>query len=267
MKQLSVLLVTILLVSVLVQAVDNQTNSSSNFSSNSASASGSNASVNISKKEPVSQNESALNASCGRQYECRLADAKLRQFWFGCYYESGICRCFKGDLTSCNPTKSSFSSDDFCAYQFECVKRPDGNYQFNCFFEKNRSVCKCFSGDLDQCRGEKSLLNKTYLLSLQAKERPLNVSAPVSNVSQEPVADQPSNMNNAYLIGTIVLVFLIIAAVLVLFFRETPEGDLNKARHYHKMAEDLHDKGKDEEAKKYYSLAEKYREKSRKVEE
>ena len=50
------------------------------------------------------------------------------------------------------------------------MKRDDGSFQFNCYFDSSQGQCRCFVGDLSQCRGEKSLFNKTQLM-LEEQER------------------------------------------------------------------------------------------------
>lgn len=208
------------------------------------------------------------DADCSRQLECQLAERAARLYWFGCYSDSGSCRCFKGEVSQCNVAKSSFSADDFCAYQFECVERSDGNFQFNCYYDRGVKGCRCFSGDLGQCRAGKSQFTRSELSAMAAPNPPSTSNA--SNVSQ-PQQPVISGFNaggfNAYVIAGAAIAFLVVALVLLFLFRETPQGDLGKARNFHRKAEELHEKGDEGEAHKYYSLAEEYRARARRIEE
>ncbi len=221
---------------------------------------------------------------CAKEFECRVADYGEKTFWFNCQYDSsaGVCRCNKGDIDDCDVSRSSLTKDDLCAYQFECAPRSDGNYQYNCFFDASSKSCRCSVGDLENCRGEKSLLNKSRLLAMAAKEKAMaekamaekamaekkEVAAPVpeprdnNNSITGKIASVVSGNSSALLIGIGAGILLFI--VTVLLFGAVKGDDLSMARRFHRKAESLHDKGNEEEAHRYYKLADEYRAKSRK---
>ncbi|MBI3033870.1 hypothetical protein HYY72_01815 [Candidatus Woesearchaeota archaeon] len=231
----------------------------------------------------ISQDISRENDRCAKQFECRLSS--VGQFWFGCYYDEkdGLCRCYKGDVSQCSVKKSSFSQDDWCAYQYECLKRPDGYYQFNCYYDNSSSSCRCFVGQLSQCRGDKSLVSKSRLLELEAQEDAFNaslsgddglkngsfqitgsISIDSSNgTNSSGMAGFVSSIPSSVQIGILALVGIIILVVLFFVFRSGFEDDIELAREYHRKAEDLHEQGREEEAHKYYKLAEECRAKAR----
>jgi len=231
--------------------------------------------------------------ACAKKLECTAAEQNL--FWFDCYYDTAdnICRCFKGDISQCKVAESSLPLNDWCAYQFECVKRLDGNYQINCHFDKQLVQCRCFVGDLEKCMGEKSLLNKSMLLELEAAEKeaarkeseqtePKNASgitgraaggllsgvsgglAQLKGLLSKPVTIASNKVPAGMVAGLAIAGFAV--AAFVFLFAKSPHGDLNKARAYHRRAEELHEKGKEEAAHKYYKLADECRAKARKGE-
>ncbi len=219
-------------------------------------------------------NISTNSAQCGKEFECKPAGDGL--FWFNCYFDASgnDCRCYKGDITQCDVKKSSFSQDDWCAYQFECMKRDDGAFQFNCYFDGALSQCRCFVGDLSQCRGEKSLLNKTLLeeqerLSKTPVQSPINITGSVvaEVKAAETIKNESSSLFSVSLpkpfsfamVGGVILVFI----VALLIIAKSQGSYLDKARKFHKKAEEMHETGKEEEAKAYYKLAEEYRSKAR----
>lgn len=235
----------------------------------------------------TSPGSSSESARCAMEHECRIESQYEKTFWFGCYFDDseGICRCYKGDLSQCNISRSSVGLDDWCAYQFECVKRPDSNYQFNCYFDQPSSQCRCFVGDLSQCRGEKSLLNKSVLAAEELRmhepnERRNAGNASMITITGEAVKGSGSAVKNETLAEKVEAVarkpvFLLSAAAIIglliffgiMLFRETPESDINKARKFHRKAEELHDKGEESESHRYYQLAEDYRTRARKLED
>ncbi|MBI4438557.1 hypothetical protein HY640_01335 [Candidatus Woesearchaeota archaeon] len=222
------------------------------------------------------------DAKCSSEYECRIASQHEKTFWFGCYFDNsdGMCRCFKGDLSQCNISRSSVSLDDWCAYQFECVKRSDENYQFNCYFDQPSSQCRCFVGELSQCRGDKSLLNKAALMEDErrmSEGRKPAANASLITVTGEAVKSPEDTSTLAERLEVIARkpIFLLSAAAMIaililvgiMLFRETPASDLSHARKFHRKAEQLHEKGEESESHRYYQLAEEYRAKARKLED
>ncbi len=225
------------------------------------------------------------NARCGKEFECKITSYSEKLFWFNCYYDEkdSACRCYKGDITSCNVKKSSVTIDDLCAYQFECADRGDGTYQFNCYFDAPLNQCRCFVGDLSQCRADKSLLNKSELLAAEqqkaANKSKANESLPITgesvlvNAPRKPSSTSKTNSSAMALIELasknpvttgVVLFALIALLLLVIIFARSSGGDsLEKARRFHRKAEELHENGNEEEAHRYYELAEKYRAKAR----
>ncbi len=215
----------------------------------------------------VSANQPVVldNRACSKEYECKVASYAERSFWFGCYFDTSDnnCKCYKGDLKDCDLAKSSVSKDDWCAIQYECVENRDGLYQFNCYFDGD---CRCFVGELSQCREEKSMINKSELL---AKEVPVvNVSIGKTNVTEKtnatlaPKSSSIMGQNPLVLVGIAagIVVFLV---VLFIILKGAAEDSLVKARRFHRKAEELHEKGKEDEANKYYKLAEECRSNAR----
>ncbi|MBI2133545.1 hypothetical protein HYU11_02585 [Candidatus Woesearchaeota archaeon] len=206
---------------------------------------------------------SRKTADCAKEFECRVADYSERSFWFGCYSDNGTCRCYKGDFSDCNVDASSITMDYWCALQYECVGAGDGLYQFGCYFD---GQCKCFVGDLEQCDGERSFVNKSALLSArQLKKTELKINdspGNASTVSQQARSSSGFSFSPLMLAG-IGFFLAVVGLVSFVFLRSGAEDSLEKARRFHRKAEELHDAGNEEEAHKYYRLAEDYRIKSR----
>ncbi len=268
---------------------------------NDSSATAVNNSAKTSSSTPAEKKQLTIaelekeSDECARKLEC-TATGEQKLFWFDCYYDAAdnICRCFKGDISQCKAAKSSLPLNDWCAYQFECVKRPDGNYQIKCHFDNQLSQCRCYVGDLEQCNGEKSLLNKSGLLELEAAEKEAARNAVekknaagitgraagglLSGVStgasrafarlkdflSKPVVIASKTVQAGMVAG--LAIALAAVAIFVFMFAKSPHGNLDKARAYHRRAEELHEKGKEEEAHKYYKLADESRAKARKSE-
>ena len=202
------------------------------------------------------------NEACIEQYECLLTDDG--QHYFDCYYDLAEkkCKCFVGQFTQCKVT------NNYCSVLYECKEAPQGEYYFDCYLDKDANNCKCFIGAFGRCRMEKSSV-KTRPPEIEKNETiNTNQSTVIAelplNQTKEPAKKMPVKEILFGGAGAIVILLLIviILAILVMRMRNTPENNLRRARNYHHKAEKLHEKGKDERAKHYYALAEKYRKKA-----
>lgn len=220
------------------------------------------------KSDNASAAIASPSADCSSKFECRHTGEKT--FWFNCYYDydSSTCRCYKGEISDCKLEKSSLTKDEWCAYQFECVKRPDGLYQFNCYFDDQ---CRCFVGSLSQCRAEKSVFKASELQeSVKDNEPDTNgndsnvISITGSSVANNSI-NQTSNNSGLFPANSpffkAAVGFALLTSILIAFIvmKGLGEGKLEKAKKLHKRAEELHDQGREEEAHRYYELAERYR--------
>ncbi len=208
------------------------------------------------------------NLRCAKEFECRVASYSEKNFWFGCYFDSSDneCKCYKGDITDCDLGKGSVSKDDWCAYQYECVENGDGLYQFNCYFD---GQCKCYVGDFDQCREDKSLVNKSEVF-VRKEPSKVNITldiAPVKEADKVNVSETPvsffSVKNPVFFWGMISVGLAVFLVILIILAKGASEDNLVKARRFHRKAEELHDKGMEDEAHKYYKLAEEHRSQAR----
>ena len=84
-----------------------------------------------------------------------------------------------------------------------------------------------------------------------------------SNQSEQIISTPNYNFSSMNLIIGAAALFGVLVLVLILALMSAPASDIEKARKYHHKAEQLHDQGKEEEAHKFYKLAEEYREKAR----
>jgi len=200
------------------------------------------------------------NEACMEQYECLLTDDG--QHYFDCYYDlvEKKCKCFTGTFTQC------MVSNNYCSVLYECKEASGGDYYFDCYLDRDANNCKCYIGAFGRCRMEKSSVrtrppkaeeNVTLNIS---EEKPIITELPL-NQTKEPPKKLPVKKILFGGVGTIVIVLIIviILAVIVMRMRDTPENSLRRARNYHHKAEKLHEKGKEERAKHYYALAERYR--------
>jgi len=199
------------------------------------------------------------NEACVEQYECLLTDDG--QHYFDCYYELAErkCKCFIGAFTQCRIT------NNYCSVLYECKEALRGDYYFDCYLDKDANNCKCFIGDFGRCRMEKSSV--TTRPPKVEKNETINISQGTViaelplNQTTEPAKKLPIKKILFGGLGTIVilLIIVILLAIIVMRMRDTPDNNLRRARNYHHKAEKLHEKGKEERAKHFYALSEKYR--------
>ena len=200
------------------------------------------------------------NEACMEQYGCLLTPDG--QHYFDCYYDIAEkkCKCFTGHFAQCKVT------NNYCSVLYECKEAPQGDYYFDCYLDKEANNCKCFIGAFGRCRMDKSSVrtrppkaeeNVTLNIS---EENPIITELPL-NETKTPPKKLPLKqiMFGGFGIIVIVIILVIVLAIIVVRSRDTPENNLRRARNYHHKAENLHEKGREERAKHYYALAEKYR--------
>jgi hypothetical protein len=155
--------------------------------------------------------------------------------------------------------------DDSCAAMFECQKR-DGGYWFDCHYDENISDCRCFVGEFSKCNIEKSSL---YSMNITEMNLTISPHLLLQDITAFAVAQNYGVKVIDAIVGSslrtkLFTLIMIIAVVMVIYHRtrESPEKNIRKARHYHKLAEKMYEKGDEEKAAKYYELANYHREKA-----
>jgi hypothetical protein len=221
--------------------------------------------INITQTNVTDLTAGLVNTSnatvCAYKYECKPTGEG--SYWFNCYVDKAdVCRCYKGKLLNCNVTRSSLTMDEWCKLQYECKQRRDGKYWFKCYYDRKDEKCRC------------------YVTSYLCAEN-ITVNETISNVS-ESVTDYESAQQQGFFadatkkIGSAVKLayrnrvvrIAVPAAVIIalltvyLFNRDSPANNLRKARKYHKLGERHHNKGQEDKAKRYYELAQIFREKA-----
>ena len=145
------------------------------------------------------------------------------------------------NFSSLSPQNLTINNRE-CQLKFECQEK-DGLYWFDCGFDQATGSCKCYLGEMYRCKKERSslVLNET-------KEPPKAAVVSLPPVQRKEVVSA-------------IIIALLVAFMAYRRLRDSPENNLRKAVHYHKLGEEANEKNKAKKANHYYELAEQYRQK------
>ncbi len=201
------------------------------------------------------------NARCAYIYECKQTGEG--SYWFGCYADGGLCRCYKGDILSCNVSRSSLTMSEWCSEQYECKRRADGRYWYKCYYDYTTYECRCYitSSLCSQGSNDTSQTQAPLGTAESVDNFPEKKSSLFSSITGSVVSGVKSGYSNR--IVRIAVPALVIAAALAVYLinRDTRANNLRKARKYHRLGEKCHNAGDEENAKRYYELSQMLREK------